>query len=159
MRSAQSKIKSRQALRKIVEGLKSDGKTVVFTNGCFDLLHPGHVRYLEKARIQGDVLIVALNSDRSVRHIKGESRPILSEKERMEIMGALSCVDFVTVFEEETPENLIEELLPTVLVKGGDWPVDEILGRQVVEANQGRVVSVDFEEEFSTSRIIQKVRG
>lgn len=132
---------------------------MVFTNGCFDLLHPGHVRYLEKARAEGDVLVVALNSDDSVRKIKGEDRPVLPELERSEIMGALGCVDFVTTFEEETPENIIEELVPTVLVKGGDWSVDQILGRQVVEANSGRVISIDFEEEFSTSNIIKKIRG
>ena len=140
-------------------GLKSEGKTVVFTNGCFDLLHPGHVRYLEKARAEGDVLVVALNSDDSVRKIKGEDRPVLSAEERSEIIGSLGCVDFVTTFEEDTPENIIEELVPTVLVKGGDWPVDKILGRQVVEENSGRVISIDFEEEYSTSNILKKIRG
>jgi D-beta-D-heptose 7-phosphate kinase/D-beta-D-heptose 1-phosphate adenosyltransferase len=159
MRTAKSKIKSRQELRVIVAGLKSEGKTVVFTNGCFDLLHPGHVRYLQKARGEGDVLVVALNSDDSVRKIKGEDRPVLSEEERSEIMGALGCVDFVTTFEEETPENIIEELVPTVLVKGGDWPLDKILGRQIVESNAGRVISIDFEEEYSTSNIIRRIRG
>lgn len=140
-------------------GLKSEGKTVVFTNGCFDLLHPGHVRYLEKARAEGDVLVVALNSDDSVRKIKGEDRPVLSAEERSEIIGSLGCVDFVTTFEEDTPENIIEELVPTVLVKGGDWPVDKILGRQVVEENSGRVISIDFEEEYSTSNILKRIRG
>ncbi|MEE2838948.1 MAG: D-glycero-beta-D-manno-heptose 1-phosphate adenylyltransferase [Acidobacteriota bacterium] len=159
MRTAKSKIKSRQELQGIVARLRAEGKTVVFTNGCFDLLHPGHVRYLEKARAEGDVLVVALNSDDSVRKIKGEDRPVLSEEERSEIMGALGCVDFVTTFEEETPENIIEELVPTVLVKGGDWPAEKILGRQVVESNSGRVLSIDFEEEFSTSNIIRKIRG
>ncbi|MCH8820085.1 MAG: D-glycero-beta-D-manno-heptose 1-phosphate adenylyltransferase [Acidobacteria bacterium] len=159
MRTSKSKIKSRQELQEIVAGLKSEGKTVVFTNGCFDLLHPGHVRYLEKARAEGDVLVVALNSDDSVRKIKGEDRPVLSEEERSEIIGSLGCVDFVTTFEEDTPENIIEELVPTVLVKGGDWPVDKILGRQVVEENSGRVISIDFEEEYSTSNILKRIRG
>jgi len=159
MRTSKSKIKSRQELQEIVAGLKSEGKTVVFTNGCFDLLHPGHVRYLEKARAEGDVLVVALNSDDSVRKIKGEDRPVLSAEERSEIIGSLGCVDFVTTFEEDTPENIIEELVPTVLVKGGDWPVDKILGRQVVEENSGRVISIDFEEEYSTSNILKKIRG
>lgn len=158
MRTSKSKIKSRRELQEIVAALKSEGKTVVFTNGCFDLLHPGHVRYLEKARAEGDVLVVALNSDLSVRKLKGEDRPVLPEEERSEIMGALGCVDFVTTFEEETPENIIEELVPTVLVKGGDWPIDKILGRQVVEANSGRVISIDFEEEYSTSNILKKIR-
>lgn len=159
MRTSKSKIKSRQELQEIVAGLKSEGKTVVFTNGCFDLLHPGHVRYLEKARAEGDVLVVALNSDDSVRKIKGEDRPVLSAEERSEIIGSLGCVDFVTTFEEDTPENIIEELVPTVLVKGGDWPVDKILGRQVVEENSGRVISIDFEEEYSTSNILKRIRG
>ena len=159
MRTSKSKIKSRQELQEIVAGLKSEGKTVVFTNGCFDLLHPGHVRYLEKARAEGDVLVVALNSDDSVRKIKGEDRPVLSEEERSEIIGSLGCGDFVTTFEEDTPENIIEELVPTVLVKGGDWPVDKILGRQVVEENSGRVISIDFEEEYSTSNILKRIRG
>ena len=159
MRTSKSKIKSRQELQEIVAGLKSEGKTVVFTNGCFDLLHPGHVRYLEKARAEGDVLVVALNSDDSVRKIKGEDPPVLSEEERSEIIGSLGCVDFVSTFEEDTHENIIEELVPTVLVKGGDWPVDKILGRQVVEENSGRVISIDFEEEYSTSNILKRIRG
>ncbi|MEE8349435.1 MAG: D-glycero-beta-D-manno-heptose 1-phosphate adenylyltransferase [Acidobacteriota bacterium] len=159
MRTSRSKIKSRRQLKEIVVRLKSEGKTVVFTNGCFDLLHPGHVRYLQKARAEGDVLVVALNSDESVRKIKGKDRPVLPEEERSEIMGALGCVDYVTTFEEGTPENLIEELVPSVLVKGGDWPVSKILGRQVVESNSGRVISIDFEEEYSTSNIIERIRG
>lgn len=158
MRSSRAKIKSRQELREIVAQLKSEGKTVVFTNGCFDLLHPGHVRYLEKARAEGEVLVVALNSDDSVRKIKGENRPVFSQEERCEVIGSLGCVDFVTTFEEETPQSIIEELLPAVLVKGGDWPIDEIVGRQIVESNSGRVISIDFEKEFSTSDIIGRIR-
>ncbi|MDA2934941.1 D-glycero-beta-D-manno-heptose 1-phosphate adenylyltransferase [Acidobacteria bacterium AH-259-D05] len=158
MRTSKAKIKSRQGLREIVAQLKSEGKTVVFTNGCFDLLHPGHVRYLERARAEGDVLVVALNSDDSVKKIKGEDRPVLPQEERCEVISALACVDFVTTFQEETPQTIIEELVPGVLVKGGDWPIDQIVGRQVVESNSGRVISIDFEEEFSTSDIIRRIR-
>ena len=158
MQSTRAKIKSRQELKGILEQLKADGKEIVFTNGCFDLLHPGHVHYLEKAKAEGDVLVVALNSDASVRKIKGEDRPVLSEEDRCEIVSALGCVDFVTTFEEEIPQAIVEELIPHVLVKGGDWPVDQIVGRQIVESNGGRVISIDFEREFSTSDIIEQIR-
>src|SRR5215211_7566483 len=115
-------------LRAERERLREAGKKVVFTNGCFDLLHPGHVRYLEQARALGDALIVALNSDRSVRELKGERRPILTEDERAEVMAALASVDYVTIFDEPTPRQIIAALLPDVLVKGGDWGVDQIVG-------------------------------
>ncbi len=158
MQSTRAKIKSRQELKGILEQLKADGKEIVFTNGCFDLLHPGHVRYLEKAKAQGDVLVVALNSDASVRKIKGQDRPVLREEERCEIISALGCVDFVATFGEPTPQTIIEELIPQVLVKGGDWPIDQIVGRKIVESNGGRVIPVDFEREFSTSDIIDRIR-
>jgi len=158
MQSTRAKIKTRQELKGILEQLKADGKEIVFTNGCFDLLHPGHVHYLEKAKAEGDVLVVALNSDTSVRKIKGQDRPILGEEDRCEIISALGCVDFVTIFEEELPQAIVEELIPHVLVKGGDWPIDGIVGRQIVESNGGRVVSIDFEREFSTSDIIERIR-
>lgn len=158
METSRSKIKSRQELKGILEQLKVDRKEIVFTNGCFDLLHPGHVHYLEKAKAEGDVLVVALNSDASVRKIKGEDRPVLNEQDRCEIVGALGCVDFVTTFEEEIPQTIIEELIPHVLVKGGDWPIDQIVGRDTVESNGGRVISIDFEREFSTSDIIDRIR-
>ena len=158
MQSTRAKIKSRQELKGILKQLKADGKEIVFTNGCFDLLHPGHVHYLEKAKSQGDVLVVALNTDTSVRKIKGQGRPVLGEEDRCEIISALGCVDFVTIFEEETPQTIIEELIPQVLVKGGDWPIDKIVGRQIVESNGGRIISVDFEREFSTSDIIDRIR-
>ena len=158
MRSSRDKIKSRVELKEILERLRAGGKKIVFTNGCFDLLHPGHIRYLEAARANGDVLVVALNSDSSVGQLKGRGRPILPEGERCEIIGALGCVDYVTVFQELTPAEVIEEFLPDVLVKGGDWPVEEIVGREMVESHSGRVVSIDFEQEFSTSGIIERVR-
>jgi rfaE bifunctional protein nucleotidyltransferase chain/domain len=137
--------------------LRSEGKRLVFTNGCFDLLHPGHVRYLREARLLGDALVVALNSDRSVRVLKGEGRPILNERERAEIVAALQAVDYVIIFDEETPRELIAELLPDVLVKGGDWPLDEIVGRQEVEAAGGRVVSLSYLGGSSTSELIERI--
>lgn len=137
--------------------LRSEGKRLVFTNGCFDLLHPGHVRYLREARSLGDALVVALNSDRSVRVLKGEGRPILNERERAEVVAALQVVDYVIIFDEETPRELIAELLPDVLVKGGDWPLDEIVGRQEVEAAGGRVVSLSYLGGSSTSELIERI--
>ncbi len=137
--------------------LREQEKRVVFTNGCFDLLHPGHVRYLAEARKLGDVLIVALNSDTSVRHLKGEGRPILQEQERAEVLAALAMVDYVTIFAEETPRELIAELLPDVLVKGGDWAIDTIVGREEVEAAGGEVQSLAFIEGLSTSDVIERI--
>ena len=134
--------------------LKRQGKRVVFTNGCFDRLHPGHIRYLAEARGMGDVLIVAVNSDRSVRALKGERRPIFPERERAEILAALESVDFVTIFDDLTPRDLIARLLPNVLVKGGDWGLDQIIGRAEVEAAGGKVVAVAASPGFSTSSLI-----
>ena len=150
----------REQLRAERGRLRQAGRRVVFTNGCFDLLHPGHIRYLEQARALGDVLIVALNSDRSVRALKGDGRPILSEGERAEVMAALAVVDYVTIFDEETPRQLIAALLPDVLVKGGDWSVETIVGREEVEAAGGVVKSLAFLDGLSTTDIIQRiVRG
>jgi rfaE bifunctional protein nucleotidyltransferase chain/domain len=157
MTAAREKCKQRLELKEIIRSLQHQGKKVVFTNGCFDILHPGHVRYLERARSEGDILVVALNSDSSVRRIKGEHRPVMAEQERAEVIAALACVDFVTLFEEVTPKEIIDDLIPDVLVKGGDWPVDQIVGRQTVEANQGRVLSLPFEQGYSTSRIIDRI--
>lgn len=137
--------------------LKRAGKRVVFTNGCFDLLHPGHVRYLQEARGLGDALIVALNSDRSVRELKGPGRPILTQEERSEVMAALGCVDYVIVFDEPTPREVIGALLPDVLVKGGDWGVDRIVGREEVEAAGGQVLSLPFVEGCSTTDVIGRI--
>ncbi len=156
---ARDKIKRRLELLKIVPELKKSGKRIVFTNGCFDLLHPGHVRYLESARALGDILIVALNSDDSVRRIKGGGKPYMAESERAEMLGALQAVDFVTAFCEDTPQTIIEELLPDVLVKGGDWSKDQIVGRETVENNGGQVVATDFEEGFSTSEIVKRIQS
>jgi D-beta-D-heptose 7-phosphate kinase/D-beta-D-heptose 1-phosphate adenosyltransferase len=141
-----------------VAGHKRNGQGVVFTNGCFDLLHPGHIRCLENARALGDVLVVAINSDASVRALKGDGRPVLPQAERAEILAALATVDYVTVFDAPTPRELIARLLPNVLVKGGDWGADEIVGRAEVEAAGGRVVSVAVEPGYSTSGILERVR-
>jgi len=137
---------------------KRNGRRVVFTNGCFDLLHPGHMRSLEMARELGDALIVGLNSDASVRQLKGEGRPILPERERAEILAALESVDAVVIFDDPTPREVIARLLPDVLVKGGDWPGDKIVGREEVEAAGGRVVSLPVVPGYSTSAILRKIR-
>jgi D-glycero-beta-D-manno-heptose 1-phosphate adenylyltransferase len=138
-----------------VDELKRQGKRVVFTNGCFDLLHPGHTRYLAEARKLGDLLLVAVNSDASVRALKGAERPIFPENERAEIVAALACVDFVTIFDERTPQKLIARMLPQVLVKGGNWASDQIVGRKEVEAAGGQVVLIPVVDGYSTSSLIQ----
>jgi len=137
---------------------KRNGRRVVFTNGCFDLLHPGHIRSLELARAMGDALIVGLNSDASVRQVKGEGRPIIPELERAEILAALESVDAVVIFDDLTPREVIARLLPDILVKGGDWPGVQIVGREEVEAAGGRVVSIPVVPGYSTSAILQKIR-
>lgn len=136
---------------------KRNGRRVVFTNGCFDLLHPGHVRGFEQARQLGDALIVGLNSDSSVRQLKGPTRPVIPERERAEALSALEAVDAVVIFDELTPREVISRLLPDVLVKGGDWPGDQIVGREEVEAAGGRVVSIPFVPGYSTTMILQKI--
>lgn len=159
MRTGQEKILKPGELKARLEVLKREGKRIVFTNGCFDLLHPGHVRYLWKARQLGEVLVVALNSDASVRRLKGPKRPILRAAERSEMMAALEPVDFVVVFDEETPLSLIETLQPDVLAKGGDWRLDQIVGRETVERAGGKVIAVEFEQGYSTSGLIARIRG
>jgi D-glycero-beta-D-manno-heptose 1-phosphate adenylyltransferase len=139
------------------EQLRLAGKALVFTNGCFDLIHAGHVRYLQAARALGDALAVAVNSDRIVRELKGDGRPILLEAERVEVLAALGCVDYVVVFDDLTPQKVIASLLPDVLVKGGDWRVDQIVGREEVEAAGGQVISLPFVDGASTSEIIDRI--
>ena len=141
------------------ERLRAAGKTLVFTNGVFDILHVGHVRYLSEARALGDVLVVAINSDRSARELKGTDRPLMKENERAEILAALRAVDYVTTFDDVSPRSLIARLLPDVLVKGGDYALDQIHGREEVEASGGRVVSLPFVEGASTSKIIERLRN
>ena len=140
------------------ERLREAGKTLVFTNGVFDILHVGHVRYLEQARALGDALVVAINSDASVRDLKGADRPLMNENERAEILAALRVVSYVTIFDDVSPRSLIANLLPDVLVKGGDYALDEIHGREEVEASGGRVVSLPFVAGASTSAIIEKMK-
>ncbi len=138
---------------------KRNGKRVVFTNGCFDLLHPGHIESLETARGLGDVLIVGINGDESVRTLKGPGRPVIPAEERAEILASLECVDAVLIFDELTPQRVIAALLPDVLVKGGDWPGNQIVGREEVEAAGGKVVRAEVVEGYSTSEILKKIRG
>lgn len=137
---------------------KRNRRRIVFTNGCFDVLHPGHIRSLEQARDLGDALIVGLNSDASVHQLKGAGRPVLPEQERAEILAALECVDGVVVFDDLTPREVISRLLPDVLVKGGDWAGDKIVGREEVEAAGGRVVSAPVVPGYSTTDILRKIR-
>ena len=152
------KILSPDELLGVRQAVRAAGKSLVFTNGVFDLLHVGHVRYLVEARALGDVLLVALNSDRTVHHLKGEGRPITNESERAEILAALRQVDYVTIFDDISPRSLIKQLLPDVLVKGGDYNLDEIHGREEVEAAGGLVVSIPFTEGASTSAIIDRMK-
>jgi rfaE bifunctional protein nucleotidyltransferase chain/domain len=151
-------IVAREAVRRVAEEFRREGRRVVFTNGVFDLLHPGHIRYLGQARRLGDALIVGVNSDRSVRSNKGDGRPINAETERAELLAALEAVDAVVVFDEDTPHEVIAAVQPDVLVKGADWPEDGIVGRDIVEARGGRVVRVPVEPGYSTSSMIEKIR-
>ena len=151
-------VTNREALA-LIDRLRAEAKTVVFTNGVFDLLHPGHVRYLREARRLGDALIVGVNSDRSVRANKGQDRPLTPEAERAEILVALECVDGAVIFDEDTPYDLILALQPDVLVKGADWGENAIVGREIVEARGGRVVRVPVERGYSTSGIVEQIRS
>jgi len=153
-----SNIKSRKEIKEIRAQFKKEEKKVVFTNGCFDLIHSGHVDYLIKAREMGDVLILGLNTDSSVKRIKGNKRPILKQNERAFIISNLKPVDYVTFFEEDTPAEIINDLIPDVLVKGADWAIDKIVGREVVEANGGEVKTIQFVNDQSTSNIIKIIK-
>jgi rfaE bifunctional protein nucleotidyltransferase chain/domain len=144
-------------LKKICLKLKQEGKKIVFTNGCFDIVHAGHIDYLTKAKAMGDILVVGLNSDKSVKEIKGDKRPIIPQQERALIISSLEPVDYVTLFDEPTPKELIELLIPDILVKGADWDIDKIVGREIVESNGGRVLTIDFVNDQSTSKIIQTI--
>jgi D-beta-D-heptose 7-phosphate kinase/D-beta-D-heptose 1-phosphate adenosyltransferase len=153
------KILSTEQASDVRARLRVEGRRLVFTNGCFDLLHVGHVRYLQAARALGDALLVAINSDRAVRELKGAGRPVLNESERAELLAALEVVTFVTVFDELSPRTLIAKLLPDVLVKGGDYALAEIHGREEVEAAGGRVVALPYVEGASTSGIIERIKA
>ena len=151
------KIREKEELRRILKDLKAKGKRIVFTNGCFDLLHVGHLRYLEEAKTLGDVLVVAVNSDASVRRLKGPERPILPLEERMEILSGLQCVSFVTSFDESTPLELISSLQPHLLVKGGDWTKEAVAGREFVEGSGGEVAILPFVQGASTTNVIEVI--
>jgi len=159
MKVTPSRVLSTAEAEAWAERARGAGKRVVFTNGVFDLVHPGHIRYLRDARALGDALIVAVNSDRSVRANKGPGRPINAESERGEVLAALSFVDAVVVFDEETPDGIIRRLQPDVLVKGADWAHDNIVGRDTVEARGGRVVRMEIAPGFSTTSIIERIQG
>ena len=152
-------MKTRNEAAELARELQSRGKTVVFTNGVFDILHPGHLRYLQQARALGDGLIIGLNADASVRRNKGPERPINPEVERGEILEALECVDAVVVFDEDTPAEIIAAVQPDILVKGADWAADAIVGRDTVEARGGRVVRIPVEQGYSTTAIIERIRS
>ncbi len=152
------KIVSQDELILLIAREKRNGRRVVFTNGCFDLLHPGHVRCLAEARALGDLLVVAVNSDRSVRGNKGPERPLVPQNDRAEVLAALSSVDYVTIFDEPTPRDLVARVLPSVLVKGADWGPNEVVGREEVEAAGGRVVSIPLAPGYSTTSLLEKIR-
>lgn len=151
------KIKKLNEIISLRRECRNRGERVVFTNGCFDILHVGHVRYLNQARALGDALIVGINSDSSVRRLKGETRPIVSELERAEVVAALASVDYVLIFDEDTPGRVIDEIVPDVLVKGADWGVSEIVGRNTVEGAGGAVLNIPLVEGSSTSEVIRRV--
>jgi rfaE bifunctional protein nucleotidyltransferase chain/domain len=155
--TAATKIKRRSEMKEIISRLQSQGETVVFTNGCFDIMHVGHVRYLEGARALGDCLVVAVNTDESVRGRKGDCRPIVSQFERAEVVAALACVDYVTLFSEDTPSEIVDELRPDIDVKGGDYTLDQMPEASVVQAYGGKVVLVPMVEGYSTTRIVKRI--
>lgn len=152
------KIFAGNELRKIIDRCRAEGKKVIFTNGCFDIIHAGHTYYLQQARALGDVLVVAVNSDASVRAIKGEKRPLVPQDERAAVMAALGCVDFVVIFEETTPQAIIDLLRPDVLVKGGDWREEEVVGRESVLSWGGKVVIIPHKKGLSTTNLVEKIR-
>ena len=157
MRQQDTKTLTRARLKKILPALREKGQTTVFTNGCFDIIHAGHVRYLSKAKGLGDILIVGLNSDASVRRIKGNRRPVVPQRERAEVLAALECVDYVVIFNESTPLTLIEAIEPDILVKGADWAGNDIVGADIVKSNGGRVARMRLVRGISTTNIIEKI--
>jgi len=155
----QNKIKKIGELESIVDTERKSKKTIVFTNGCFDILHAGHVKYLEDAKKQGDLLIVAINSDASVKKIKEKGRPVIGQNDRAAVVAALESVDYVTIFDEKTPINVIKRLMPDVLVKGGDWDEKNIVGADLIKSNKGKVVVIPFVKGRATSVIINKIKN
>ena len=153
-----NKILDRKTLKTKLEALRKEGKKIAFTNGCFDILHVGHVRYLREAKKAGDILVLALNSDSSVRTIKGEERPLVCEEERAEVLAALEFIDFITIFSEATPLELIKHLEPDILIKGGDWAEDKVVGRDEVKKWGGHVAIIPEVEGKSTTNIVEKIK-
>ena len=151
------KIRTLEETKNIISRLKAEGKKIVFTNGCFDIIHLGHIRYLHAAKKLGDFLVVAINSDSSVKRIKGKKRPILNEIARAEIIASIDCVDSVVIFSEDTPEDVIRSLIPDVLVKGGDWKEEEIVGADIVKKAGGKVLTIPYVSGFSTTSIINEI--
>lgn len=154
-----SKVKNLNALSRIISRLKAKGNRIVFTNGCFDILHYGHVKYLQDAKNKGDILIVGINRDCSIKKIKGPKRPIVDEKDRANIIAALESVDYVVLFSEDTPLKLINKLKPDVLVKGADWDISNIVGREIVQSYGGRVCTIKLAKGRSTTRMIKRITG
>ncbi|HOE54484.1 MAG TPA: D-glycero-beta-D-manno-heptose 1-phosphate adenylyltransferase [Candidatus Cloacimonas acidaminovorans] len=154
----QNKIIPYSEIAELSQKLHQQGKKIVFTNGCFDILHCGHILYLEKAKALGDILILGLNSDASVKRLKGNNRPIVSEKERALVVAGLESVDYVCIFEQDTPYELIDLIQPDVLVKGGDWTIDKIVGTDIVQKKGGKVLSLNYEQGFSTTNIIERIK-
>jgi D-beta-D-heptose 7-phosphate kinase/D-beta-D-heptose 1-phosphate adenosyltransferase len=152
-----NKLKTLDELSNIISEIKADGRKVIFTNGCFDILHVGHVRYLQAARSLGDCLVIAINSDKSVRGLKGEKRPIVPQNERAELLAALECVDYLTIFEEPDPLNAIKSIKPSSLVKGGDWSEDQIIGGDFVKSIGGQVDRIPYIDGASTTNIIEEI--
>lgn len=151
------KIKSIEEIKKISSNLRKEGKIIVFTNGCFDILHPGHIKVLKKAKSIGDILIVGLNSDKSIRMIKGKKRPIIDQRGRCEILSSLSMVDYIVIFEEKTPEKLIKAILPNFIVKGADYKEEEVVGKDIIERYGGKIVIVPLYKKYSTTNLIKKI--
>jgi rfaE bifunctional protein nucleotidyltransferase chain/domain len=151
------KIKTLKEIKKISEKLKKENKIIVFTNGCFDIIHPGHIKLLKKAKSFGDVLIVGLNKDSSIKKLKGKTRPIINEKDRAEVLSSLSMVDYVVLFGEKTPIKLIKNILPNYIVKGGDYKEDEVVGKEIVEKYGGKVIIIPLYKNYSTTNLIKKV--
>ena len=151
------KVLSLEDMLKQVEHLREKSQRMVFTNGCFDIIHPGHIHYLHSARQLGDVLIVGVNSDRSIKKLKGVLRPIMNQNERVLVLSAITSVDYITIFEEDTPLRLIGSILPDVLVKGADWDVREIVGKETVEASGGAVISLPYQKGLSSTAIVERI--
>jgi D-beta-D-heptose 7-phosphate kinase/D-beta-D-heptose 1-phosphate adenosyltransferase len=153
----EKKLKDLKQIKEIIEGEKKRGKKIVFTNGCFDILHAGHIHIFKNAKSYGDILIVAVNSDASIKKIKGEKRPIIPLWERLELLSSITYIDYIVVFEEETPIDLIRQIIPDYLVKGGDYSSEEVVGREVVESTGGKVIIIPLKERISTTSIIEKI--